>query len=94
MARHRRPLGPDERVCRIDGCSTIHKRNLFACAYHWHRLPAELKAGVWAAYAGPGLLSDEYAQAAEAAEAFLEDRDPVDVGAVVTRRRRDLDEDE
>lgn len=76
-----RPLRPHERVCRIDGCQTVHARGLFACRSHWHRLPVDLRRAVWTAFRGPGVLSVEYLQAAENAEAFLEDRDAVDVTA-------------
>lgn len=75
----RRPLAPNERACRIDGCTTIHKRGLFACALHWHRLPAHYRNAIWGAYRQHGAISEEYLQAAENAEAFLEDRDAVDL---------------
>lgn len=69
----------DTRQCRIAGCSNRHARNLFACRPHWYALPKPMRDAIWAAYRGPGVFSDEYAQAAENAEAFLEDREPADM---------------
>lgn len=71
-----------QRQCRIHGCETLHRRDLFCCAAHWAALPKHLRDAIWAAYRSPGVFSNQYLQAAENAEAFLEDRDAVDVGKV------------
>jgi hypothetical protein len=71
-----------DRTCRVAGCEVSHARNLFCCRAHWYALPKHYRDAVWSAYRGPGVFSNEYMQAAENAEAFLEDRDAEDVGEV------------
>jgi len=73
---------PSERECRIAGCTTRHRRHLFACRAHWRALPFHLRDAVFAAYRTEGVLSNAYLQAAENAEAYLENRDAEDVGEV------------
>jgi hypothetical protein len=68
-----------ERTCRIEGCTQTHARTKFCCRAHWYRLPKHLRDAIWIAYRGHGVMSNEYMQAAENAEAFLEDRDAEDV---------------
>jgi hypothetical protein len=70
------------RTCRIEGCGTTHRTGLFSCAYHWRMLPAALRDAVWRAYRQHGVFSNEYMQAAENAEAYLEHRPAVEVGEV------------
>lgn len=72
-------MAGDERTCRIDGCEHTHPRDHFCCRSHWFALPKLLRDAIWKAYRGPGVFSDEYAQAAENAEAYLEDRDARDM---------------
>lgn len=72
-------MAADQRVCRIDGCATRHARNLFCCRQHWYALPKGLRDAIWRAYHREGPFSEEYAQAAEDAEAFLEDREAVNL---------------
>lgn len=67
------------RDCRIKGCRNSHKSTEFACRTHWYALPKHLRDAIWTAYRGPGVFSNEYMQAAENAEAFLEDRDARDM---------------
>lgn len=71
----------DQRTCRIEGCEHQHSRNLFCCRGHWYRLPKPMRDEIWRAFRGPGVFSAEYAQAAENAEAYLEDRAPLDMAA-------------
>ena len=71
-----------ERTCRIAGCERRHARNLFCCRAHWYALPRHMRDAIWRAYRSPGVFSDEYMQAAENAEAFLEDRDAEDMSGV------------
>lgn len=71
----------DVRTCRIQGCETQHARNLFCCRSHWYALPKQMRDAIWSAYRNQGVMSDEYLQAAENAEAYLEDRDAEDVTA-------------
>jgi hypothetical protein len=67
----------ETRLCRIAGCSREHAANLFCCPNHWWQLPKLLRDDIWRAYRnGKGVLDDQYLQAAENAEAFLEDRAP------------------
>lgn len=70
------------RTCRIEGCSNVHGREKFCCLPHWRALPKHLRDAIWTALRRPGVFSNEYMQAAENAEAFLEDRDAEDVGEV------------
>lgn len=67
------------RSCRIAGCERRHPRTHFCCRVHWRALPREFRDAIWRAYRNPGVFSDEYQQAAENAEAFLEDRDARDM---------------
>jgi hypothetical protein len=62
------------RTCRIDGCTGRHARGLFCCATHWHTLPKPLRDEIWRTFRAHGVFSVEYMQAAENAEAYLEDR--------------------
>lgn len=75
-------MASSDRECRIDGCSTTHSRDLFCCRRHWYALPKHMRDAIWTAYRRQGAFSNEYMQAAENAEAFLEDRDAEDVGEV------------
>lgn len=72
------------RACRIDGCTNRHGRALFCCQAHWGRLPKPMRDAIWAAYRNPGVFSVEYMQAAENAEAYLEDRDARDMSEVLS----------
>lgn len=72
----------DLRTCRIEDCTHTHQRNKFCCIVHWRQVPKPLRDAIWAAYRSHGVFSNEYLQAAENAEAFLEDRDARDVGDV------------
>ena len=71
----------DQRQCRAPGCEARHARSLFCCRRHWYSLPKPLRDAIWRAYRQHGVFSDEYLQAAENADAFLEDRDAVDVSS-------------
>lgn len=62
------------RTCRIKGCTEQHKRDMFCCRTHWYRLPQHFRNAIWDAYRNEGVFSKAYMQAAENAEAFLEDR--------------------
>jgi hypothetical protein len=74
-----------DRECRIGGCETRHSRSLFCCRRHWYALPKSMRDAIWNAFLGDGVFSAEYLQAAENAEAFLEDRDARDMGGVLDR---------
>lgn len=74
----------DTRTCRIAGCEHTHPRSHFCCPTHWFMLPKGLRDAIWRAYRTTGVFSTEYAQAAENAEAFLEDRDARDMSEVFT----------
>ena len=74
-------MSETDRECRIEGCTAVHKRRLFCCQSHWFQLPKHMRDAIWSAYRRDGVLSLEYAQAAENAEAFLEDRDAEDMAA-------------
>lgn len=63
------------RTCRIAGCEAVHARTMFCCRSHWYALPKHLRDAIWSAYREHGVMSNEYMQAAENAEAFLEGRD-------------------
>lgn len=67
------------RACRIEGCGRMHGNGLFCCIDHWYELPIPMRDEVWRAYKEEGVFSDEYMQAAENAEAFLENRDARDM---------------
>jgi hypothetical protein len=71
------------RTCRIDGCTNVHGREKFCCLVHWRALPKHLRDAIWGAYREQGVFSAEYLQAAENAEAFLEDRDAEDMSEVL-----------
>lgn len=71
-----------QRTCRIEGCEEQHGRNLFCCRRHWYQLPKHYRDAIWGAYRTKGVLSVAYMQAAENAEAFLEDRDAEDMSDV------------
>jgi hypothetical protein len=73
---------PEQRTCRVPGCTATHKRTQFCCRSHWYQLPKHLRDAIWTAYREHGVLSYEYLLAAENADAFLEDRDAEDVGEV------------
>jgi hypothetical protein len=64
-----------ERTCRIADCERKHARNLFCCRTHWYALPKHYRDEIWRTFRSPGVFSNEYMQAAENAEAYLEDRD-------------------
>jgi hypothetical protein len=64
----------DARMCRIPGCGKLHDRRLFCCPEHWWQLPRPLREAVHRGRRH-GVVSEEYAQAAADAEAYLEDRD-------------------
>lgn len=70
------------RNCKIKGCKDSHKRTQFVCRSHWYALPKHLRDAIWATHRDPGVFSNEYMQAAENAEAFLEDRDARDMSDV------------
>lgn len=63
------------RTCRVEGCTARHPRGLFCCSTHWYTLPKPLRDEIWRTFRAHGVLSVEYLQAAENAEAFLEERD-------------------
>jgi hypothetical protein len=68
------------RKCRIEGCDANHPNNLFCCRHHWFSLPKELQDEIWRTYDhGQGIFTSEYLQAAENAEAYLENRDARDM---------------
>lgn len=69
------------RTCRVDGCGRQHSRSLYCCRPHWYALPKHMRDAIWKAYREDGVFSEEYQQAAENAEAFLEDRDAEDATA-------------
>lgn len=55
--------------CHAYRCNTATKPELFMCAYHWRRVPSDLKARIWANYR-PGQCDDKritkrYADAAK-----------------------------
>lgn len=68
------------RPCRIKGCQALQNRDHFCCPAHWRHLPGYLRDAIWRAFREQGAFSNEYVQAAENAEAFLEDRNANDVG--------------
>lgn len=74
----------DKRRCRIEGCETLHARKLFCCGEHWRKLPKHYRDAIWDAYRERGVVSVEYLQAAENAEAYLENRDGRDYSEVLS----------
>jgi hypothetical protein len=67
------------RTCRIEGCTARHTRGKFCCPTHWYSLPAHFRDEIWAAFRNDGVFSIRYLQAAENAEAYLEDREARDM---------------
>jgi hypothetical protein len=64
----------DNRQCRVQGCAKTHPRHMYCCRSHWYALPKHYRDAIWRTYRSPGVFSKEYMQAAENAEAYLEDR--------------------
>lgn len=64
------------RRCRIEGCENQHQRSMFCCQTHWYLLPKPMRDEIWRTVSNPGVMTNEFLQAAENAEAFLEDREP------------------
>lgn len=71
------------RTCRIEGCETRHPREHYCCPAHWRALPGHLRDAIWRAVREHGPISEEWLQAAENAEAWLEDRDALDMSQVL-----------
>ena len=58
--------------CPSPGCTARVPSGRFACRSHWFTIPKPLRDELWQAYRNHGVMSDEYAAAAEACEEFLE----------------------
>ena len=63
-----------EHHCHWPGCARHVPPAMWGCKPHWRRLPADIRARIWAAYR-PGQENDkdpsrEYVAAARAAHAF------------------------
>lgn len=81
------------RTCRIAGCTNQHKNWLFCCRHHWFRLLKHYRDDIWRAYREHGVISVEYLQAAENAEAYLEHRDARDITASIAPSTTSASED-
>lgn len=57
--------------CPSPGCTARVPHGRFACRSHWFTIPKNLRDELWAAFRNHGVLSEEYAEAATACEAFL-----------------------
>lgn len=72
------------RTCRVKGCDRVHPWRMFCCKPHWYALPQEMRDEIWRRYRARGPFTVEYLQAAENAEAFLEDRDAKDMSEALS----------
>jgi|tagenome__1003787_1003787.scaffolds.fasta_scaffold17574750_2 hypothetical protein len=73
------------RKCRIKNCDANHPNHLFCCRHHWFQIPVNLRDDIWNTYQdGAGIFTVEYLQAAENAEAYLENRNARDMSGVLS----------
>lgn len=61
--------------CRWPGCPHLVASKLWGCRRHWFLLPARIRNAIWRAYRPgqeeTGRISDEYVEAAEAAQDYI-----------------------
>lgn len=75
---NRRRPHPAERKCCVHGCPVVISVRRRFCSRHWRAITPDLRAAILRA-AAEGTYSQASLQAGENAQAYLEQREPVDM---------------